>query len=481
MPIREKFECGSLRTGLHRILLLTILLAGCAGGCMNQRGDLRFNPIPAGERFTIAGRLQLDVPVETDLLGSIRRDLLIPKKLADFQVSAGDVTTRVDDDGHFVISMLPFSTDLVLNAFSNKVVLQKRIYPRDLLYTDVQQTLIDIDSTTLALIWKKALDNGKTLTEWDILAREYRPALASISQAIRLALQLPAKSVATTILELDMVKRPVAAVAAIIEAREEILREAHSVLENLLYRADVELLKSYLSPQFSNDWDSSSNWQDAVAYIGDLLRRYTVTNASYSILDMEFIPEHEARVRVAAEFQAVGKASAMPTMTKTYVADVFWRKEGTFWKIVRNLPYRETHPTTAGADLRWGQIARAHAELQTALYREELATFQNLISPTFGNDWDLNSTFQDLTETTRQRFNDYDVKIATYTIHEITFRGLDEADVVCSAETLVIRLIPGVDVSTGPISAKVTWKREQGTWKIWRNLPYRFTHPRNKR
>ncbi|HPW59972.1 MAG TPA: hypothetical protein PLK58_15085, partial [Candidatus Rifleibacterium sp.] len=170
-------------------------------------------------------------------------------------------------------------------------------------------------------------------------------------------------------------------------------------------------------------------------------------------------------------------ASEQIVREKTYMFDAIWRKEGTFWKVFRNMPYRDTHPTQIGADARWGEISAAHHELQAALAVEKLDVFASRISQTFGNDFDVTSTRNDLLVTAQSRFNAMDVKIAEYSIDSIEFNGLDKAQVHCRANVRVISLIPGIDIDSGPIKAVVEWRKEDGFWKIARNLPYRFNHP----
>jgi hypothetical protein len=88
-----------------------------------------------------------------------------------------------------------------------------------------------------------------------------------------------------------------------------------------------------------------------------------------------------------------------------------------------------------------------------------------------------NSTYTDLASCTQSRFNAMDVKLANYSIDSIDFYESGKARVRCSAQVRVISLIPGIDIDSGSIKAVVEWRREDGVWKVWRNLPYRFTHP----
>ncbi|NLI76906.1 MAG: hypothetical protein GX442_10750 [Candidatus Riflebacteria bacterium] len=475
------FSTHSQRSPSRRLLWPALLLLALATSCVNE-GDLRFNPVSPGEKYRLAGSLVVPELTESDLLASARGPAAEIKAISDFSVftlTAGGKTTRPAKDGSFVLADVPFGPDLVLTATAGKVTLMKRLYPRDLRMTDVSKLKVTLDSTVRALLWQKAHARDVELTEWDIAAREYEPALASLTTALKLALQLPKGSVPTTVLALPAVDTPATALAAAILPREADLREAWSVLQNALMNEKADLLSHYLSPEFTNDWDSTSSWHDFNEAMAAYFKACVIASASYTILDMEFLPGEQARIRTAGQVQGRYEISEIPFDTGVYTSDVFWRKEGTFWKIRRNLPYRPGHPTQVMADSRWGEIARAHADLQTAIFREDLATLEKHVSPTFGNDWDVNSTYADLLNTARSRFNACDVKTASFTIRFIDIIDDTHARVHCSADVLVIRLAPGVDAGTGPIRAVVDWRREDGVWKLYRNLPYRFTHPRD--
>lgn len=461
------------------VAFAAFLSAGCT-----SRGDLRFAPVIPGEFYTISGRLSLPEIVETDLLASsrdVRGDLVRLTNYRTFNVSVGNIAALASSSGDFNLSKVPFSTDMLLTAQSGRVKLLRRIYPRDLYYTDVTNLTVDIKTTARALIWKLASEAGKELSEADITAREYEGHIASITSAIRLALQLPRQSVPKTVLDLPAVTTPVRTAAAVIQSREEVLIEAHSVLNNALLRADYGLIAHYFSPSFGNDWDSASTWDDATSFIEKQLNTYEVLNASYTIHQVELLPGSMARIRVSAEIDYVHRISAIKGSTGVFSADVFWRREGTLWKIHRNLPYRMEHPRMVGADGRWGSIMAAHARLQKAIAVENLKEFEDIISRNFSNDWDIHSTREDLLETTRRRFNANDVKKSDYSIVDIRFIGNDLARVTCRSEVTVINLALGIDITTGPIHAVVDWKFEDGVWRLRRNLPYRFSHPLNIR
>ncbi len=451
-----------------------LIFAGC------NQGDLRFSPLPAGEYYTLSGRISLSDPVEEDLVNAsatIRPSMMVMSDFSKFQLLSGERTSWAAKEGTFSLTKVPYSPELVLEARAGKVALRRRLFPRDLRETDVTRLVVSIDTTATALVWERAHQMGKELTEWDIAAREFQPHLASVTKAIRFAMQMAPGSVSGTILDLDMVKTPVLAAAQAIVPCESTLREAHRVIENAILKENHDLIAQYVSTSFGNDWDSSASWNDLLAKTGTSFDTYDFSVASWTILDMEIIPGGKVRVRLAAEAFWSNFFSGIDGSTGVYISDVSWQREGTFWKIVRNMPYKAGDPKQLGADARWGQIAAAHSELQAALGGERLDVIERLVSQNFGNDWDIHSTHSDLIETARARFNACDVKIATFSIANIEFNGTDLARVHCSAEVRVIRLLPGIDVDSGPINAVVEWRREDGVWKLFRNLPYRFSHP----
>ncbi|MBI3039560.1 hypothetical protein HYY75_11050, partial [bacterium] len=388
------------------LLFFAVILSFLSSGCEN--GNLRFNPVSPDENYALAGNISLSDPVESSLLTSFRRlnsDISVITDFSKFLLAAGVKSGYANKDASFRLERVPFSGDLLLSATLGKVVFLRRLYPVDLRMTDVSRLKIDIDSTSRALVWKKAKEQKIELTDADIGAREYSHLLASISSAIKLALQLPKKDVPKTILDLEMVLKPVNLAANTIEPREAILTEAHVTLQNAFLRKNLPLFGYYISTDFGNDWDSNSNYQDFINRISEVFKGNDVKIASYTILQMEFLPNNKARVRATGQISLTSKFSGLDSTTETYTSDVIWRKEGTFWKIHRNLPYQPGHPTQVGADARWGEIAGSHANLQVALFREDLPAFINLVSPNFSNDWDMNSTANDLLETARNRFN----------------------------------------------------------------------------
>ncbi|OIP25826.1 hypothetical protein AUK22_07590 [bacterium CG2_30_54_10] len=466
-----------------RFLLPALILLSLATSCVNE-GNLRFNPVRPGENYNLSGTIDLSELTESDLLTSFRIPNMEIGQITDFTkftVKAGDRSVSADKAGKFSLIDVPFASDLILSATAGKVVLLLRLYPNDLRLTDVSKLKISLDSTARALIWKNAQKRETELTAWDIAAREYEPLIGSLTFILKLALQTPKKDVPITILELASVDQAAKTAADAIIPREADLREAYSVIQNALLKSDLKILKYYISPEFSNDWDSTSSWNDFNAAMEEYFKKYRLNNASYTISDMEFLPGNEARVRTAGKIEFTNTHSGLDGETALYQSDIFWRREGSFWKITRNLPYREGHPTQLMAGSRWGEIARAHAQLQGAIFKEDIPVLEKIISPNFGNDWDVHSTHSDLLNSAQSRFNACDVKVATYSIRFIDFIDDSHARVHCTAQVAVFRLLPGVDSTTGVVNAVVDWHLESGVWKLFRNLPYKFSHPLNIR
>ncbi len=470
------------KTFFFKIFLPSLILVFLSSGCL-QYGNLAFNPDVPEETFRISGTISINEPVESDLMASFRRisgEIGPVKDYSKFTVTGSSgIASFASASGTFVLERIPATSTLILSATAGKIALKKRIFPRDLKYTDLSNLTIDINSTAIALIWEAAWKDGKDLSEADITARENDSIIASLTQAIRLAMLLPKKDVPKTILDLEMVTKLVTTAASTILPREKDLREAYKVLQLACLRKDEKIFEYYISPDFGNDWDSTSNYADFQATIKQYFKDFKITIASFTIEQMEFIPGNLARIRSYGEISYLGAFSDIPGTTRIFGSDVLWKREGTFWKIVRNLPYKNEHPTQVGADGKWGEIARGHAELYSALFREDLNVFIRLISPSFRNDWDVHSTYTDLLSTAKKRFDDTDVKSATYTIKLIEFINNDLAKVHCSSQVRLINVKNGHDVDTGPINAVVDWRREDGVWKLARNLPYKFSHPRN--
>ncbi|MFZ2959917.1 MAG: hypothetical protein WA705_23810 [Candidatus Ozemobacteraceae bacterium] len=467
-----------VRYRTKRLFPVVIIFLFTALGCVN-RGDLRLQPLPEGESYTLAGNIILTDLVEKDLLASRLEDIAHVTDFSTFLVSAGGKQVHANKDGTFRIEKVPFATDLVLSVSANKLLLKRRLYPRDQRMTDVTKLKVSLESTIAAVIWEKAHAAGIELTEADIAAREYASMVDEIVGNLRLTLQIPKKDVPKTLLDLPVIANATNNAAGKILAREAILTESLSVVQNIFIRRDLELLENYLSPDFGNDWDTTSGYHDCITAMNILFQKYEVRNASYTLHQMEFIPGDQARVRISYQLDLFDTNLGMGHSTDIYTTDMIWRREGTFWKILRNAPYKIGDPTQLGADSRWGDIARAHVALQYAVAHEEIATFGTYISENFCNDWDVRSTKSDLLECAKNRFFACDVKIASYTIRSIDFIGTDLAKVHCSGQVRVIKLVPGVDIDWGTVNAAIEWKRENGSWKLARNLPYRFSHPRN--
>ena len=466
------------------ILAFSLALLWLGTGCTGH-GDLRIADRPSDEYYHVAGKILLPEVTESDLLASVRGpalDIALITDFSKFVVSAGTAAPRnAEKSGEFELLEVKVADDLMLQAKAGKVVLLRHIYLRDLRETDTRQIDLSLMTTAKALIWKRAKASNIELTEADISAREYEPYLASITTALKFALQMPDTDVPTTILDLAMVTGPVAAAVKVIIPREKDIREAYSVFENALLKENGLMLEYLISPDFSNDWDTESSFADFHKTVNAYFLDYDITAASYTIHELEFLPGEKVRARVSGELSGVDRFSGFPVRTAIYVCDTYWQREGTFWKIRRNLPYKLTHPTQVGADARWGEIARSHALLQDACYREDMEVFKTLFSTGFGNDWDVYSTYTELLLTAKKRFDLSDTKLASYTIRTIDFVTPELAEVRVIFQVKVISHASGYDIDSGPMYAVVDWKLEDGIWKVYRNLPYKTSHPKDLR
>ena len=464
-----------IRRRAHRfysvILLAMILLFN---GCMSHKGDLTFNTTPSGEVFNISGKISLPIIIETD---SARASLTTLSDFSNFKITAGEVTSQADKTGNFSLKGVGFSDSLVIKAVSNKIALLRRVTVDELCYSDITSLEIDITSTAEALVYQQGLLLKKDLTPADIRAREYVDGINSLKSAIRLAMQLPKASISETVLELPAVTSAAKAVALNCIARENVLKEANTVLRHAFIREDLDLVKMYISPSFTNDWDSSSNWSDLVQYFNDLFSKNDYVTHTWEILETEFLENNRARIRTKVNSVIKETKTDEIVINKTWTFDAYWQLEGTIWKLYKNMPYKEEHPTQVDADVRWGEIAAAHAELQAAANSENVASISYRISESFRNAFDGTSTKNELLLVATQRFNKMDVKLSEYSIESIKFSGNDYAEVTCNGRIKVINTIIGKDIDSGLVRAKVIWIKEDGVWKISRDLPYKFTHP----
>ncbi len=473
-----------VRYRIARVILLLPALAiiSLATGCTGH-GDLRFAPFPAEEHYTVAGRINLTAITESDLMMSVRgiaADLAAVVDFSKFVVSCGTAAAKnAEKSGDFELASVKPADDLLLQAQAGKVVLLRHVYLRDLRETDSRKLDISLLSTAKALVWKKARENKVELTDADISAREYEPWLASITTALKFALQMPAKDVPKTILDLSMVTTPVTAAAKVIIPREKLVREAYSVLENALLNESERMLQYLISPDFSNDWDTESSYTDFQKTLADYFTTYDITVASWSIQELEFLPGEIVRARVFAQVTARHRVTELEHQTALYHTDTYWQREGTYWKIRRNLPYKPTHPTQIGADARWGEIARAHVLLRDATYREDMEVFKALFSTGFGNDWDIESTYTDFLLQTKKQFDENDTQLASYTIRSIDFVTSELAKVRVSFHLKFISHATGYIEDWGLTNAVVDWKYEDGVWRVFRNFPYKKTHPKD--
>ncbi|HNV70509.1 MAG TPA: hypothetical protein PKO06_12485 [Candidatus Ozemobacteraceae bacterium] len=459
-------------------LALVALVTGCTG-----HGDLRFAPFPAEEHYSVAGRINLTAVTESDLMWSLRgpaADIAVVTDFSKFVMSAGSASPKnAEKSGDFELESVKPADDLMLQAKADKVVLLRHIYLRDLRETDSRKLDISLLTTAKALVWKKARERNIELTDADISAREYEPWLASITTALKFALQMPDKDVPKTILDLSMVTTPVTAAANVIIPREKLVREAYSVFENALLNESERMLEYLISPDFSNDWDTESSYTDFQKTLADYFTTYDITVASYTIQELEFLPGEIVRARVFAQITAMHRVTGLSHQTALYHTDTFWQREGTYWKIRRNLPYKLTHPTQVAADARWGEIARAHVLLRDATYREDMEVFKTLFSTGFGNDWDIESTYTDFLLQTKKQFDENDTQLASYTIRSIEFVTSELAKARISFHLKFISHATGYIEDWGLTNAVVDWKWEDGAWKVFRNFPYKATHPKD--
>lgn len=455
---------------LYSLLLLMMLFFfnGCAS---THRGDLTFKE-PSDNTFNISGKIVLTDFVEAN---STRKSLERITDFSYFTISAGNISTQVNKDGSYYLKGVEFSDNLVLKAKANKIELLCRVTPDEIFYSDLSALEINIKTTAEALVYQQGLLLKKNLTPSDIRAREYESSLASLNTAIKLALQLPKDSIATTQLEIPAITSAAKDLALNCLERERKLKDANSVILHAILRKDLELLKLYISPAFGNDWDSSSNWTDATNSFSLLFSKNTFQNFTWEVVDIELLADSKARIRTKVSAIIKNKNDEI-VCSNTWNFDAIWRQEGTLWKIYRNMPYKITHPTQVDADSRWGELAQVFAELQNAVNREDIDCISNRVSDVFRNEFDGNSTKNDLILTAISRFNRMDVKISEYLIDNIQFTTQDEAKVSFRARIKVKNIFTGFDIDSGEVNAKVTFHKENGVWKVFRDLPYRFSH-----
>ena len=456
----------------YSIILLAMILV--FNGCTTHKGDLRFNTSSSSDIFNIYGKINLPEIIETD---SARASLTTLNDFSNFKLTACEVTSQADKNGNFSLTGVAFSDSLVIGAVSNKIALLRRVTADELCYSDLSNIEINVNSTAEAMIYLQGVLLKKDLTPADIRAREYVDGIASLTSAINLSMQLPKASISKTNLELPAVISAAKEVAQKCISRDNVLKEANTVLRHAFLRKDLDLVKLYISPSFGNDWDTTSNWEDVVKYFENLFAKNDFVSLTWEIMETELLENSTARIRTKVSAIIRENANDEIACNKTWTFDALWRLEGTIWKLYRNMPYRDTHPTQVDADLRWGEIATAHAELQAAINREDLDALGSRISDAFRNAFDGNSTKNELLLVAAQRFNSMDVKISDYSIESIRFTGNESAEVTCSGRVKVINILLGKDVDSGLVKAKVVWHKEDGVWRIYRDLPYKFSHP----
>ena len=464
-----------IRRRAHRfysiILLAMILLFN---GCTNHKGDLRFNTPSTNDIFNISGQISLPEIIETD---SARASLTTLSDFSNFKLTAGEATAQADKNGYYSLSGVHFSDSLVITAVSNKIALLRRVTADELCYSDLSSIELNVNTTAEAMVYLQGVLMKKDLTPADIRAREYVDGIASLTSAIKLSMQLPKASISETNLELPAVIAASKEVALKCISKDNVLKEANTVLRHALLRKDLDLVKLYISPSFGNDWDSTSNWEDAVKYFEKLFSKSDFVSLTWEIIETELLENSTARIRTKVSAVIRENINDEIVCNKTWTFDALWRQEGTIWKLYRNLPYKDTHPTQVDADLRWGEIASAYAELQAAINNEDLKVIENRVSDAFRNAFDGNSTKSEILLVASRRFNNMDVKVSEYAIEEIKFREADVAEVTCSGHIKLINIILGKDIESGPVKARVIWHKEDGIWKIYRDMPYKFSHP----
>ena len=464
-----------IRRRAHRfysIILLAMILV--FNGCTTHKGDLRFNSPSTSDIFNISGRINLPEIIETE---AARASLTTLSDFSNFKLTAGEVTTQADKAGNYSLTGVAFSDSLVIGAVSNKIALLRRVTADELCYSDLSNIEINVNTTAEAMVYLQGVLLKKDLTPADIRAREYSDGIASLTSAIRLSMQLPKNSISSTNLQLPAVVSASKEVAQKCISRDNVLKEANTVLRHAFLRKDLDLIKLYISPSFGNDWDSESSWNDVVSYFEKLFAKNDFVSLTWEIIETEFLENSTARIRTKVNAIIRENTNDEIACNNTWTFDALWRLEGTIWKLYRNMPYKDTHPTQVDADLRWGEIAAAHKELIAAINSENLDVINNRVSDSFRNAFDGTSTKNEIMLVAAQRFNKMDLKIADYSIESIKFTESDFAEVTCSGRIKVINILLGKDIDSGPVQAVVIWHKEDGVWKIYRDLPYKFCHP----
>lgn len=470
-----KAQCGKAFYSLF-ILVMMLFMSGCA----SERKGLQFKEEADGDKFTISGKIHIPEIIETDLagIGSVRGSLTTLSDYRRFKIYANGVSAQADRDGSFTLKGVPYSDDLVLKAEANKLVFLLRVTGTELYFSDLSNLRINLKSTVEGLVYQHGLELKKNLAPGDIGAREYVSEVDALVNSLRLVAQMDPSAVSSNILKVPVVANGAKTLAQKIVARESVLMEANSVLRNIMVLKDMNLLKAYFSPSFSNDWDLASNYDDLIINMENFFKGYEILNLSWDMLESEFLPESSARIRTRITATLKDKISEETLSPKTYVFDAYWRKEGSFWKLYKNFPYKATHPAQAGADALWGEISQVIANLNAALAVEDIEVFERHISKSFTNDFDRSSSYTDVISLAMTRFANMDVKVSEYAIEEITPMTSDSsyALVKCSGRVKAYNLLPGLDVESGVVNATIQWRKEEGVWKIFKNLPYKFIH-----
>ena len=265
----------------YSIILLAMILV--FNGCTTHKGDLRFNTSSSSDIFNIYGKINLPEIIETD---SARASLTTLNDFSNFKLTAGEVTSQADKNGNFSLTGVAFSDSLVIGAVSNKIALLRRVTADELCYSDLSNIEINVNSTAEAMIYLQGVLLKKDLTPADIRAREYVDGIASLTSAINLSMQLPKASISKTNLELPAVISAAKEVAQKCISRDNVLKEANTVLRHAFLRKDLDLVKLYISPSFGNDWDTTSNWEDVVKYFENLFAKNDFVSLTWEIMEL---------------------------------------------------------------------------------------------------------------------------------------------------------------------------------------------------
>lgn len=469
---------------LAKLLIIVIVLVSIVfvNGCKTEAGLMRVNEPVKENVYNISGKLNIPTIMETELVGvysSLRGVLTKLSDYSTFTVSANGVTNHVEKDGSFILKEVPLSDDLVVTATAGKITLMLRVTANDMLYNDLSAVTINWKTTIEAYLYQLALkNNNKNITPGDIRAREYKDDFNAIVETVGMVAQTENEALNTSVLETPAVLNKSKNLATRIIAREATLVNANEVLRNIFILKDENLFQSYISPDFTNEWDSSANWSSITEAFSEFYKRHEFVSLTWTVLESEYLENNTARIRTRVTATTIDTISEEKTGPKTWTFDAYWRLEGTFWKLYKNLPYKETDPMEPGASVIWGEIASVCDELKQALAVEDINVLQKYISTSFTNDFDSESSYADIIAQAQSNFNSMDVKISDYAIENVNIVSNDSSyvDVKCHGRVIAQNFVPILDIDSGIVSATIQWRKEGGSWKIYKNLPYKFKH-----